>query len=133
MNVTYKCFPYRLKPLLYTFHLSPNLYCSFSRALHYLMCCAAMLGVQLGVYGSPCPHLDSTLRKAPVCLSTQTQGARELIGSGSSVLTAASPSADPDLCLRPKTHRPLVIKRSISILGSTHLVRIIQSTNAGAI
>lgn len=56
-------------------------------------------GRRLGISSSPYPHLDSTLKKAPVCFSTETLGVRKWIGSGFSVLTATSRSTDLDLCL----------------------------------
>lgn len=84
----------------YTVSTWPETCIHLSQEFHYLMCCAVpRWGWQLGVYGSPCPHLDSMLKKAPVCLSVDTLGVGKLIGSGSSVLVATSHSADPELCL----------------------------------
>lgn len=56
------------------------------------MCLAG--GWQLGVH-----VLTLTASREKLLCAFLPPGVRKLIGSGSSVLAATSPSADPDLCL----------------------------------
>lgn len=62
-------------------------------------------GIRRAGCGSPCPHLDSTLKKAPVWPSIHALGVRKLIGWVSSVPAATSHSADPDLRRRSSLWR----------------------------